>query len=209
MASNPEVEQPPTAKRHTTEAAPIDELDAVPVPGVELTHPHNPVVFLDVGIDGRAAGRIKLELFADKTPKTAENFRQLCCGEAKRNGLPAGYKGATFHRVVPKFVVQGGDFVAGDGTGSFSIYGDYFRDEEAALQLKHDGEGVLSMANAGKDRNGSQFFITVAPSPKLDGVHAVFGRVVSGMDVVRKIEGVNLKGATPGVPVTITECGQL
>ena len=200
-------EQP--QKRHTTETAPIDELDAVPVPGVELSNPTNPVVFFDVAIDGRAAGRIKVELFADKTPKTAENIRQLCCGEAKRNGLPAGYKGAPFHRVVPGFVVQGGDFVAGDGTGSFSIYGDYFRDEEAALQLKHDTEGIVSMANSGKDRNGSQFFITVAPAPKLDGVHAVFGRVVAGLDVVRKIEGVNLKGATPSVPVVMVECGQL
>ena len=208
MAEQQQQQEEKPLKRPTTEA-PIDELDAVAVKDVELLNARNPVVFFDVAVDGKAAGRVKIELFADRAPKTAENFRQLCCGETKRGGLPAGYKGAPFHRVVPGFVVQGGDFIAGDGTGSFSIYGDYFRDEASALELKHDREGVLSMANTGKDRNGCQFFITVAPSPKLDGVHAVFGRVVSGMDVVRKVESVNLRGATPVVPVVMTECGQL
>jgi peptidyl-prolyl isomerase H (cyclophilin H) len=197
-------------KRHRVEAdAPIDELDAVPVAGVQLKSPRNPVVFFDVTIDGIAAGRVVIELYADVAPKTAENFRQLCTGDTKLNGVAAGYKSAPFHRVVPGFVVQAGDFISRDGTGTFSIYGDVFADEAAALSLKHDGPGVVSMANSGKDRNGCQFFIALQPAPKLDGVHAVVGRVLKGMDVVSRIESQQLRGATPAVPCVISECGQL
>ncbi|CAG8537608.1 5118_t:CDS:2 [Paraglomus brasilianum] len=114
----------------------------------------NPIVFFDISIGGQPAGRMKMELFADVAPKTAENFRQFCTGEYKRNGVPQGYKGAQFHRVIHGFMVQGGDFVKGDGTGSMSIFGDRFPDEN--FDLKHTGSGLLSMANSGPNTNGCQ-----------------------------------------------------
>ncbi|KAJ2770372.1 Peptidyl-prolyl cis-trans isomerase H [Coemansia nantahalensis] len=123
----------------------------------------NPVVFFDISIGGREAGRIKMELFADVVPKTAENFRQLCTGEYRIDGEPQGYKGSPFHRVIPNFMAQGGDFVKGNGTGSRSIYGEKFADESFAL--KHTGPGLLSMANGGADSNGCQFFLTFAEAP--------------------------------------------
>jgi peptidyl-prolyl isomerase H (cyclophilin H) len=200
----------PAEKRARTEAPrdAIDALDVVPVAGVTPSNPRNPVVFLDVSIDAIAIGRIKIELYADVCPKTAENFRQLCTGETKRNGLPAGYKSVPFHRVVPGFVVQGGDCVNRDGTGTFSIYGDVFEDESTALQLKHDRAGVVSMANPGmKDRNSCQFFITLNPAPKLDGLHAVVGQVVAGGEIVQRIEAARINSASSAC--VITECGQL
>ena len=201
----PQAEHPAPA----APVAPLDVLEAVPVSGVTLSNPTNPVVFLDVSIDGAAAGRVKIELYADKAPRTAENFRQLCTGATKRNGLPAGYKDAPILRVVPNLVVQGGDFVRRDGTGTFSIYGDVFTDEPAALALSHDRPGVVSMANAGKDRNGCQFMVTLQPATSLDGKHAVVGQVVAGMDVLHKLEGVALRGDRPIPPVVISMCGQL
>ncbi|KAI9009156.1 cyclophilin-like domain-containing protein [Hyaloraphidium curvatum] len=173
-----------------------------------MANPPRPVVFFDITIGGEKAGRIKMELFSDTVPKTAENFRQLCTGEFKRNGVPQGYKGATFHRVIKDFMCQGGDFLKGDGTGSMSIYGDRFEDEN--FELKHTGPGLLSMANSGPHTNGCQFFITCAKTDFLDGKHVVFGRLVDGLLTLRKIENVPTgPNNRPKIPVVIAECGEL
>lgn len=176
----------------------------------KLRDPNNPVCFFDVQIGTTHAGRISFELFADVTPKTAENFRQFCCGEYKIDGIPKGYKGSKFHRVVKDFMVQGGDFVKGDGTGIASIYGGVrFADEN--FHIKHDVPGLLSMANAQtKDSNGCQFFITCAKCDFLDNQHVAFGRVVDGMLVLRKMENVPVgPNDKPRLPITITDSGQL
>jgi peptidyl-prolyl isomerase H (cyclophilin H) len=170
----------------------------------------NPIVFFDVSIGGAAVGRVTFELFADVAPRAAENFRQMCTGEFRsREGEPRGYKGATFHRVIPDFMIQGGDIVKGDGTGSVSIYGTTFADEP--FVGKHTGAGVLSCANSGPDTNGCQFFVTCAKTEWLDGKHVVFGRVLGdGMLVVRKMENVATGGGNrPKLPVVITECGEM
>ncbi|PBK73078.1 hypothetical protein ARMGADRAFT_1005476 [Armillaria gallica] len=167
-----------------------------------------PVVFMDINIGETPAGRLKMELFSDIVPKTAENFRQLCTGEYRVNSRPQGYKNATFHRVVPNFMCQGGDFLKGDGTGSFSIYGDKFPDEN--FQEKHTVPGLLSMANSGPNTNGCQFFITTAKCDFLDGKHVVFGRVIDGMLTLRKIENVATgPNNRPKLLVKITECGEM
>jgi peptidyl-prolyl isomerase H (cyclophilin H) len=136
----------------------------------------NSVVFFDITIAGVGAGRISIELFNDICPKTAENFRQLCTGEFTKNSLPVGYKNSQFHRVIKGFMLQGGDFIKGDGTGRTSIYGDHFADEN--FSLKHTGPGLLSMANSGPNTNGCQFFLTCAKCDWLDGKHVVFGKVL-------------------------------
>jgi peptidylprolyl isomerase len=150
-----------------------------------------------------------MELFADSVPKTAENFRALCTGEKGigKMGKPLHYKGSKFHRIIPQFMCQGGDFTAGNGTGGESIYGSKFPDEN--FSHKHTKPGILSMANAGPNTNGSQFFLTTVQTPWLDGRHVVFGRVVEGMEVVRDLEKQGSQNGTTRSPVIIDECGQL
>ncbi|CAN6544613.1 unnamed protein product [Malus baccata var. baccata] len=169
----------------------------------------NPKVFFDMTIGGQPAGRIVMELYADTTPRTAENFRALCTGEkgVGRSGKPLHYKGSAFHRVIPGFMCQGGDFTAGNGTGGESIYGAKFADEN--FNKKHTGPGILSMANAGPGTNGSQFFICTAKTEWLDGKHVVFGQVIEGLDVVKNIEKVGSGQGRTSKPVVVADCGQL
>eukprot|EP00002_Diphylleia_rotans_P002169 TRINITY_DN1133_c0_g2_i1.p1 TRINITY_DN1133_c0_g2~~TRINITY_DN1133_c0_g2_i1.p1 ORF type:complete len:199 (+),score=42.63 TRINITY_DN1133_c0_g2_i1:50-646(+) len=165
----------------------------------------NPRVYFDIAIGNEPAGRIEFELFADVVPKTAENFRALCTGE-KGNGLH--FKGCGFHRIIPKFMCQGGDFTAGNGTGGKSIYGEKFADEN--FTLKHTTPGLLSMANAGPNTNGSQFFITLDVTDWLNGKHVVFGKVTAGYDqVVKKMEALGSQSGKVSKKVVISDCGQL
>eukprot|EP01035_Chromulina_nebulosa_P020885 gene20885-27073_t len=183
-----------------------DDKEAPIVPGLSE---NNPKVFLDIDIDGKPVGRLVILLYADVVPKTTANFLSLCTGDkgSTSSGIPLHYKGSSFHRVIKGFMIQGGDFTKGDGTGGESIYGSKFNDEN--FKVKHSEGGLLSMANAGPNTNGSQFFITSGPTPHLDGKHTVFGKVIHGFDTVFKtIEdlatGPNDK---PLNPVIIANCG--
>ncbi|GLC37960.1 hypothetical protein PLESTB_001498000 [Pleodorina starrii] len=171
----------------------------------------NPRVWFDIQIGSEAAGRVVMELFADIVPRTVENFRALCTGEKGigKSGKRLHFKGCVFHRIIPEFMCQGGDFTAGDGTGGESIYGERFEDEKPGLAVKHDKPGILSMANAGPNTNGSQFFICTVPCPWLNGKHVVFGRVVEGMTTVKRMEVVGQRSGKPSRRVMITDCGQL
>lgn len=166
-------------------------------------------VFLDVGINDDYVGKIVLGLYGEAQPRTVENFRALCTGErgVGRAGKPLHFRNSPFHRIIPGFMIQGGDFTNGNGTGGESIYGQRFADED--LSVPHSGPGTLSMANAGPNSNGSQFFICTGDTPWLDGKHVVFGRVLAGMDVVDIVSSCGRKNGKPTANVRVINCGVL
>ena len=163
--------------------------------------------YFDVEIDGADAGRIEIGLYGRQAPRTVENFRGLCSGTEEAEGVRLAYEGSASHRIIPGFMIQGGDFTQGDGTGGTSLFGATFDDED--FGVKHERAGLLSMANAGPNTNGSQFFITVAPTPWLDGKHVVFGEIAGGEDVVAAMEALGGASGTPSKTARVKECGIL
>ena len=160
----------------------------------------NPKVYFNVVIGNKPTGKMVFELFKNKVPKTAENFRALCTGE---KGF--GFENSKFHRVIPGFMAQGGDFTNFNGTGGKSIYGNKFADEN--FTMKHTGRGILSMANAGPNTNGSQFFICFDKTEWLDNAHVVFGQMIEGEEVLKQIEALGSRNGTPRQDVMIASCG--
>ncbi|CAI5722659.1 unnamed protein product [Peronospora destructor] len=185
------------------------QLSPLSVTMFSSTREQNPNVFFDISIGGESSGRLVFELRADVVPKTAENFRQLCTGEAGvgQSGEPLHYKGSKFHRIIPNFMCQGGDFTRGNGTGGESIYGPKFADEKFAL--KHEGVGILSMANSGPNTNGSQFFLTTVDCPWLDQAHVVFGQVTEGHDVLKIMEKQGSQSGATSAEVIVEDCGEI
>lgn len=172
--------------------------------------PTNPQVYFDVAIGGEKAGRLTFELFADAVPKTAENFRALCAGDHVKRAKHLHYKGTPFHRIIPGFMCQGGDTTRGDGTGGESIYGTRFADESFRGKAgKHFGFGTLSMANAGPNTNGSQFFMCTADTQWLDGKHVVFGQLLSGEHILRKMEEQGSRSGRTARRVVVQDCGEV
>lgn len=180
----------------------LNKTSGLPVQISPASRPDHPRVFFDISIEEQYAGRVVMELFRSVVPKTVENFRALCT-----HLYGFGYRYSYFHRIIPGFMVQGGDFEKSDGTGGSSIYGDQFEDE--SFHYKHDRAGLISMANSGKNTNGSQFFITTIPCPHLDGKHVVFGRVLQGMDVVSLIEECGTEDGQVSQMVRIDNCGEI
>ncbi len=163
--------------------------------------------YFDINIDGKPAGKIVFGLYGKTVPKTVDNFMELCIGaKSEKNPKALTYKGSPFHRVIPQFMLQGGDITQGNGMGGESIYGRTFPDED--FKLKHDRPGLLSMANAGPNTNGSQFFVTTVVTPWLDGRHVVFGEVIQGMELVSQIEKLGSESGKPQKPVTVAASGE-
>lgn len=183
--------------------------DEVIVPQWASKLSNKQTVYFDIQAGEHAVGRIEMVLAQDVVPRTAENFKCLCTGEKGKggSGKPLHFKGSSFHRVIPNFMCQGGDFTRGNGTGGESIYGEKFQDED--FSLKHTGPGILSMANAGPNTNGSQFFLCTVATPHLDGKHVVFGYVSKGMNVVKCIESYGSHSGATSEKIVVTDCGVL